>query len=422
MQIKYIFIALFLLFNQPAFSYEKIELEIDSGTVFSMSQFPADGDKLLIWLPSEHGFSARLIPTALDIALHDYDVWTVNLHETYMIPVGRNSINEVDVTDVVSLIDHAQQQGFKEVYFLSSGRGAQLALKAAYQWQQQNKNHSLLRGMMFFSPHLIKGSTDIGNQAEYVEIASLSNLPIYILQEQYSTKYARIKEISEQLQKGGSPVYIEPLKGIRGGFYMRPDEDLTAKDLEMRGKLPGKISRAIKLLSKSSTGQLVETSDSGIQEMTPAATTIKLPELNAYKGNKQPAAFDLPVKNGDRFNLADLKGSVVLINFWATWCKPCVDEIPSLSRLQSLFKGAPFKIVAVNIGEPEAVIDEFVKKVPVDFDILLDREGKAVRDWKVYAYPSNFVIDKNGLIQYAYRGALEWDSEPIVDTIKELLN
>ena len=420
--MKYILFALFLIFNQPAFSYKKIELEIDSGTVLSMSQFKAVGEKLLIWLPSERGFSPRFIPTALDIALYDYDVWAINLHETYMVPVGRNSINQFDVADVVSLIDHAQQQGFKEVYFLSSGRGSQLALKAAYKWQQQKRNGSLLRGMMFFSPHLIKGSTDIGDQAEYVKIASLSNLPVYIFQEQYSTKYARIKEISEQIQRGGSQVYIELLNGIRGGFYMRPDDDLTAKDLEMREKLPGKISRAIKLLSKSGAGQLVEYSDPVNQESVSTTESIKLPELNAYKGNKQPAALDLPVKNGVRFDLADLKGSVVLINFWATWCKPCVDEIPSLSRLQTKFKGSPFKIVAVNIGEPETVIDLFVKKVPVDFDILLDRDGKAVRDWKVYAYPSNFLIDKNGLIQYAYRGALEWDAEPVIDTIKGLLN
>ena len=66
-------------------------------------------------------------------------------------------------------------------------------------------------------------------------------------------------------------------------------------------------------------------------------------------------------------------------------------------------------------------IQKFIRLMPVNFDILLDKDGTAVRDWKVYAYPSNYLIDKTGLIQYAYRGALEWDSAPVIQTIEKLL-
>ena len=73
----------------------------------------------------------------------------------------------------------------------------------------------------------------------------------------------------------------------------------------------------------------------------------------------------------------------------------------------------------MNVGESAREINEFKKKVKFDLPILLDSSGKAVQDWGVYAYPSNFLLDKNGIIRYAYRGALEWDSPVIINTISE---
>jgi len=81
----------------------------------------------------------------------------------------------------------------------------------------------------------------------------------------------------------------------------------------------------------------------------------------------------------------------------------------------------PFEILTVNIGEDSKVIKEFVNKIKFDLPILMDADGIAVKDWKVYAYPSNYVLDKQGIIRYAYRGALEWDSENIVKTFEDLL-
>jgi peroxiredoxin len=90
-------------------------------------------------------------------------------------------------------------------------------------------------------------------------------------------------------------------------------------------------------------------------------------------------------------------------------------------RLQQKFKQQNFKILTVNVGEPKAKIIKFTKKIPLDLPILLDEDGIAVKNWGVYAYPSNFLIDKNGVIRYGYRGALEWDKQSVVETIKTLL-
>ena len=89
-------------------------------------------------------------------------------------------------------------------------------------------------------------------------------------------------------------------------------------------------------------------------------------------------------------------------------------------RLQSLLSHQPFKIVTVNVGESQQAIANFMKQVKFDLPIMLDTDGKAVTDWGVYAYPSNFLLDKQGVIQYGYRGALEWDAESVIKTINTL--
>ncbi|MCP4233400.1 MAG: TlpA family protein disulfide reductase, partial [Aestuariibacter sp.] len=103
------------------------------------------------------------------------------------------------------------------------------------------------------------------------------------------------------------------------------------------------------------------------------------------------------------------------------WCKPCVDEIPSLSRLNRLYNANDFAILTVNTGESSQRVKKFIEPFDINFAILLDENGKAVRDWRVYAFPSNFLIDKNGVIRYGYRGALEWDSKEVLEIIETLL-
>lgn len=399
---------------------ETIEVELNSGTSFSLKQFHGEGKTLFIWLPSERGMGEGYYPVALDLAALDYDVWVANLHENYIIPIGRDSLDEVAMDDMLALLDLAQSHGFEEVYLISTSRSAELALNMAYLWQQQNSYIRLIRGVLMFSPHLVSGRTELGQDASFVDISAFSNLPVYVILPEYSTKFARGMEIAKQLRKGGSMVFTQVLPKTQGGFHMRPVEDLKPADLAMRDRLAQILETSVALLRQVGFNPVlpgyryVEKSDSGLDK------TLKAAQLHPYVGNKKPQKLILNKLSGKTFNLEDTPGQVVLVNFWATWCRPCVEEIPSLSRLVDRMKDRPFKVVAVNIGESSADIEQFVKLIPVNFDILLDRDGDAVRDWKVYAYPSNFLIDRDGHIQYAYRGALEWDEPSIVKTIETL--
>ncbi|MCW9030916.1 MAG: TlpA family protein disulfide reductase, partial [Gammaproteobacteria bacterium] len=115
------------------------------------------------------------------------------------------------------------------------------------------------------------------------------------------------------------------------------------------------------------------------------------------------------------------KGQVTVINFWATWCRPCVEEIPSLNRLKQKMAGLPFELISINYAEDKKTILEFMRMVKVEFPVLLDQEGNFAKQWNVIAYPSTFVIDKNGKIQYGVNAAIEWDDPELIKQLKTLL-
>lgn len=119
--------------------------------------------------------------------------------------------------------------------------------------------------------------------------------------------------------------------------------------------------------------------------------------------------------------LADHLGSVVLINFWATWCDPCRDEMPSMRRLQERLTGEPFTILAVNHGEAQARVREFVERMHVGFGILLDPDQEAPRAWRVRILPASFLVGRDGRVRYRVIGEMDWASDDAVRTVQSLL-
>jgi thiol-disulfide isomerase/thioredoxin len=123
---------------------------------------------------------------------------------------------------------------------------------------------------------------------------------------------------------------------------------------------------------------------------------------------------------GKTHDLNDYKGQVVLVQFWATYCPPCRKEMPSMNHMQKKMGDVPFKILAVDMGETEAEVKQFVDEVKPEFTILMDEEGSSIGDWQVFAAPSNFIIDPEGKIRYTLFGGVEWDSDKIIDKLKAL--
>ncbi len=122
----------------------------------------------------------------------------------------------------------------------------------------------------------------------------------------------------------------------------------------------------------------------------------------------------------DKFvDLAQFKGRVVLINFWATWCQPCRKEFPSLGRVRKIFKPNQFEVIAVNVGEDPDAVFSFTGST--DFPVVFDRDSKAMGAWSVRGLPTTFLVDRKGRLAYRATGGREFDDPEIINLIKTLL-
>jgi thiol-disulfide isomerase/thioredoxin len=144
-------------------------------------------------------------------------------------------------------------------------------------------------------------------------------------------------------------------------------------------------------------------------------------ELRPWSGPAAAPALVLRDLEGREHRLADYKGKVVIINFWATWCEPCREEMPSLQRLADAMAGKPFVLLAVDMAEGEPRIRDFLKQTPVRFPLLLDRDGAVAKAWKVKLLPTTLVIDPAQRRRHVAYGDLAWDSAAIKSTVERLL-
>lgn len=132
--------------------------------------------------------------------------------------------------------------------------------------------------------------------------------------------------------------------------------------------------------------------------------------------------FTLKTIDGKDFSLSTLKGKTVLINFWATWCSPCVDELPSMNKLYLKYKQNGFEVVAVGLDSSPAKVKKFVAKNPLDFIVLLDPDKRVAKKlYKVIAQPTSYLINSEGKVIRRYFGEVDWSDISVQKEIHGLL-
>jgi thiol-disulfide isomerase/thioredoxin len=142
--------------------------------------------------------------------------------------------------------------------------------------------------------------------------------------------------------------------------------------------------------------------------------------LKPWPGGATPA-LELSDLEGARHRLADYRGKVVLVNFWATWCEPCREEMPSIERLRASLEGRPFAVLAVNLAEPESRIRKFLDTVPGRYTVLLDRDGQAARAWQARMLPATYIVGLDGRIRYRHVGDMDWARAEVRDLVQGLM-
>ena len=125
--------------------------------------------------------------------------------------------------------------------------------------------------------------------------------------------------------------------------------------------------------------------------------------------------------DGRKVDLRDLEGRVVLVNFWATWCEPCRDEMPSIEKLRAHLRGRPFDVLAVNYGESPEKVSAFLKREGITLPVVLDRDQQVGDAWKAKGLPMTFLVDAGGRVRYWAFGEMDWNAAEALALVEQLV-
>ena len=149
------------------------------------------------------------------------------------------------------------------------------------------------------------------------------------------------------------------------------------------------------------------------------ALTAQAQPLKPWKG--ATPALELSTLEGKAQRLEDYRGRVLLVNFWASWCAPCLEEMPSIERLRRSLDARRFAVLAVNVGEGPRVAGDFARKMDLGFNFLLDRDMKASKAWGARVLPATFIVDPDGKVRYSHYGAIDWSGAEVRRAIAALI-
>jgi len=135
-----------------------------------------------------------------------------------------------------------------------------------------------------------------------------------------------------------------------------------------------------------------------------------VPKLQEIKDRQAAPDFTLPNPGGKKVSLKDFRGKVVFLNFWATWCESCREEMPSMERLYQEFKGKGLEVVAVNVKDKRQDALAFVKELKLNYPVLMDPEGEVGLLYGAFGLPVTYLIDRKGVVLARLWGPADWYS------------
>lgn len=155
------------------------------------------------------------------------------------------------------------------------------------------------------------------------------------------------------------------------------------------------------------------------------AVVVLLALSGCYSGTRPSrvgaAAPDFTVRDSDRtVTLSELKGQVVVLNFWATWCPPCVEELPSLMQMQQRMKTKGVTVLAVSIDVDQGAYRQFLKDHNVNLLSVRDPDQKSSGLYGTFKYPETYIVDRNGVVRRKFIGAVDWTEPEVIDFLGKL--
>lgn len=428
--MRVIWIISLVLFSAYAYaSSEKMTLPLDSGEEVSVNIYPAtfasedEVNSTLIWFTE--GYADRRPFKHLITQFNDagYEVWQIDLLESYFLERTPTNVRRMSGEGVAAVIAHAGEMG-KSFVPISTGRMSLILLRGLRLWQmtqiaQMTQNEidknqlDNLKQVVLFFPNLFDAPQKAGDAPQLFPVVAASSLPITIVQPAEGTFKWKLPEIIDALETHNSQVTLAAVPKVRDWYFLRRDPSEIEKQAGLA--IPTELEHWLKAGRVKKSQNFIPAQD--VQERE---VTVRDKGIVTIKQRLAPE-FELTDINDKKIALADKRGKVILLNFWASWCPPCVKEIPSMNRLAESFDAADFEIVSVNFKESPSTIEKFLKEVQVDFPVLIDLDGKVSAKYEIFAFPSSFLIDKQGKMKYSVNSAIEWDTPEAKATIQEMI-
>ncbi|MGL1892317.1 MAG: TlpA family protein disulfide reductase [Spirochaetaceae bacterium] len=142
--------------------------------------------------------------------------------------------------------------------------------------------------------------------------------------------------------------------------------------------------------------------------------------INRVDPKVEAPNFTLENLEGEKVSLSDYKGKVIFLNFWAYWCGPCKEEMPSINNLYKLTKDENIIVLTVNLGESNEIVSNYLKSNNFQFEALLDSDQKIGALYGIRSIPTTYIIDKDGMVVGGKLGSHSWDSQNVIDVLKGL--
>jgi peroxiredoxin len=152
-----------------------------------------------------------------------------------------------------------------------------------------------------------------------------------------------------------------------------------------------------------------------------AVTTVILATTATAGGDSPAPGFSLPARGGSTIDLSQFKGQVVMINFWASWCGPCRQEMPLLESMYKKYQPLGFTLIGVNVEPDQKDAESFLKQTPVTFPVLFDAKSKVSGLYNVQGMPTTVFIDRKGKVRLVHESYKPGDENLYLDQIRTLI-
>lgn len=382
---------------------ESVKIALSGQLETSIHRF-GQASRRILWLTThetkkaDFSLAKQLADAGLEVWIAPLEAKTKQAKNTQALTVA--AVAELIEESFPSQIDH-------KLYVFSTGDSAKAALEGLKTWQDARGSSAQLGGLILAYPHLQLGSSKT-KAAKFIEASYQLKLPVYIFQAAKKLKLETAESLVAAFEQGGSTVYSEVVKDVADG-YLQGKANSEEEILQL-SVFPAQLSQALDKLSETP-----------LKSAEPAVKLSEQVPLQEHPTKELAPELRLEDLNGKTHDLKDYRGKVVLLNFWATWCPPCIKEIPSINNLQKHFSSDDFVVLSVDVGEELKDVQAFLEHIPADYPVLLDSESSLTSTWQLTAFPSTFIIDRTGHLRYMYFGGLEWDEPQITKFLEKNL-